>query len=219
MWLELGVRVACEGQKVGELKDVLIDPGANLLTHVAVDAKDGVKRLVPASAVESHGPGTHEAFLTCTIEELEALEPVRRFAYVQFGDEPEMDDGADVGVEDVVTPPAFTTDQFGTYGDPYQTVGIAYDRIPKGEVELSHSSEVLAAGDERVGRVAGVVVEDDRQLTHVVVEYGHLWGLREVAVPLASVERLATGSVVLRLSRPQVTALPAVRVRRLPSFL
>ena len=90
--------------------------------------------------------------------------------------------------------------------DPH--IAVLYDRIPKGEVELACSSEVLSADGDGIGHLAGFVVDDCEQVTHVVVECGHLFGRHEVAVPVADVTRVATDSVSLGLTKEEVHRLP-----------
>jgi hypothetical protein len=47
-----------------------------------------------------------------------------------------------------------------------------------------------------------------------VLERGHLWGRREVTIPIDAVETVETDKVTLRLSKDEVGALPSVHVHR-----
>ena len=94
--------------------------------------------------------------------------------------------------------------------DPH--VIVSYDRVPKGEVELRRKSAVISADGHGVGHVDGLVIDDaGGQLTHVVLEHGHLWGKREVTIPIADVEAVRTDEVVLGLTKDQVGALEHVK--------
>ena len=56
----------------------------------------------------------------------------------------------------------------------------------------------------------GLVIErDDRRVTHVLLQEGHLWGRKDVAIPIAAVESVDDG-VRLTLTKLQVQNLPAV---------
>jgi hypothetical protein len=69
----------------------------------------------------------------------------------------------------------------------------------------------LAGGgtpDDRLGHVDGFRVDGDDQITHVVLERGHLWGRREVTIPIGAVTRVNTDSVTVRLTKDEVAALP-----------
>ena len=60
----------------------------------------------------------------------------------------------------------------------------------------------------------GFVVDQAGHISHVVLERGHLWGRREVVIPIGAVERVETDEVVLTLSKDEVGALESHRVHR-----
>jgi hypothetical protein len=91
---------------------------------------------------------------------------------------------------------------------------MTYDRIPKGEVEIRRASDVTSADGDHLGHVDGFLVDGDDQITHVVLERGHLWGRREVSIPIGAVSRVHTDAVTVRLTKDEVAALPAIPVDR-----
>jgi hypothetical protein len=87
---------------------------------------------------------------------------------------------------------------------------VVYDRVPLGEVEV-HRGDKVTATDGQVGAVAGLVVHpDDHQVTHVLLEEGHLWGRRQVAIPIRRVS--AQDGLVVDLTLAEIRDLPAVGV-------
>jgi len=48
---------------------------------------------------------------------------------------------------------------------------------------------------------------DDHRVTHVLVREGHLWGRKEVAIPVSAVTSLDDG-IWLNLTKSQVEELP-----------
>jgi hypothetical protein len=90
---------------------------------------------------------------------------------------------------------------------------LRYDRIPIGEVEIRRASSVTSADGHHLGHVDGFIL-DGEQITHLVLEHGHLWGRREVVIPALAVARVETDEVVLTLSKDAVGALPSARVHR-----
>ena len=59
------------------------------------------------------------------------------------------------------------------------------DRVPEGEVEVRRGEHVHAT-DGEIGRVHGFVIDPtDHQLTHVLLDEGHLWGKKTVAIPIS----------------------------------
>jgi uncharacterized protein YrrD len=57
-----------------------------------------------------------------------------------------------------------------------------------------------------MGSVDGVVVGSDDEITHLLLERGHLWWRRELAVPADAVSQIKTDMVVLGVSKDQLGA-------------
>jgi hypothetical protein len=143
------------------------------------------------------------------------LAPVQEFAYLRLGEFPLDDPDWDVGIQDVLALPYY--DAFGFEPTPidYEPhVALTYDRIPKGEVEIRRSSAVNAHDGHHLGHVDGFIVDRDEQITHLVLEHGHLWERREVTIPIGAVARVETDAVTLSLSKDEVGALTPVPVHR-----
>jgi hypothetical protein len=47
-----------------------------------------------------------------------------------------------------------------------------------------------------------------------VLERGHLWGKRDVTIPIGSVTQIETDAVTVGLTKDEVGALPTVHVHR-----
>ena len=69
-----------------------------------------------------------------------------------------------------------------------------------------------------VGDVDGFLVDDDDQITHFVLERGHLWGRREVTVPIGSVAKVESDSVTVDLTKDEIGELPSHKIRRWVPF-
>ena len=150
--------------------------------------------------------------LDCTIEHVRRLEPVHEIAFLRLGQLPVEDPGWDVGALDVLGMPSYDSMSAPATGLEDRAVG--YDRIPKGDVEIRRSSPVTSSDGHHLGHVDGFVVDADELITHLVLERGHLWGRREVTVPIGAVAGVRTDAVGLSLSKDEVGALAAVPVRR-----
>jgi hypothetical protein len=206
--LDFGSPVSCSDGGVGELGDVLVDPGTRRLTHVVVLTSDGEARLAPTELLAGGGGGQDLA-LGCTAAEFGQLETIREFAYVDIGQLPEPDLESDVGVEDVLSVPYPDLGEFGGYvGEFDSSAAVTYDRIPKGTVEIRGSSVVLSADGHDLGSPEAVLVDDVGTITAVVLERGHLWGKRDVTIPVDAAATLETDLVTVGLSRDGVDALP-----------
>ena len=214
MRLELDKPVLCEEEEVGKLADLVVDPVAKRVTHLVVKPEHGVgsSHLVPIELVEP----TEQVggiVLTCSRAELEALPPVEEFTYLRLGDASTKDPEWDVGVSDVLALPYYDSTGLAGPVEAVGDMGVVYDRVPKGEVELRRSSRVMAANGDYIGDVDGFLVDDDH-ITHFVLERGHLWGRREVTVPIGAVSSVKSDVVTLSLSKDEIGALPSHRVHR-----
>jgi sporulation protein YlmC with PRC-barrel domain len=80
------------------------------------------------------------------------------------------------------------------------------DRVPVGEVEVRRGDHVHAT-DGSIGRVQGLVVDpSDHHVTHVLLDEGHLWGKKQVAIPIGAVKSVED-DVRLNLTKDQVREL------------
>jgi sporulation protein YlmC with PRC-barrel domain len=213
MRLELRQPVRCTDDVLGELADVVVDPVSRRVTHLIVQPphEHGLARLVPVELAEGVEGGP-EISLRCTTDDARRLAPVRESAYLRLGEAPVEDPDWDVGLEDVLALPYYPLDGPAEY---VEYAAVSYDRIPKGEVEIQRASAVYSADGHHLGHVDGLVIDGETQtITHLVLERGHLWGRRDVTIPIGSIASVDMDEVKLTLTRQDVGELPAVRVHR-----
>src|SRR5690242_5750228 len=215
MRFELDKPVLCEDDEVGTLADLVVDPVAKRVTHLVVKLRHGAgtSQLVPVELVEQ-SEQVGGIVLTCSRSELDALPPVQEFAYLRLGEVATGDPDWDVGVSDVLALPYYDSTGLAGSVDAVGDMGVVYDRVPKGEVEVRRASRVLSADGEYIGDVDGFLVDGDDHITHFVLERGHLWGRREVTVPIGAVESFESDVVTLTLSKDEVGKLPSHKVHR-----
>jgi uncharacterized protein YrrD len=220
MRLELGSPVNCRDGPFGELADVVIDPTKRRVTHLVVEphGDHGKARLVPielAHAEEGESPAISVGY---SLEEARRLELVEEYAYLRLGESPDLEPGWDIGVESVLAQPYYGYGPGPGYDtvpveyDPH--VSVTYDRVPKGEVEIRRASEVTSSDGHHLGKVDGFLVDDGDAITHFVLERGHLWGRREVTIPINALASVHTDAVALTLTKDEVEELPSVPVHR-----
>ena len=67
-----------------------------------------------------------------------------------------------------------------------------------------------------VGRVDEFLVdpENDDHITHIVLREGHLWGQKDVTIPISDIERIKENTVYLKIDKRKIEALPTIPVRR-----
>lgn len=210
----IGNDVSCSDGICGELTRVVVDPVAQTLTHLVVDPKHGQKmaRLVPVDLVES---AEQTIQLRCTTAEFDALEHAEETRFLpgatgQWGYEQGQ----------MISLPYYGLG-IGGMGVGGMGLGsmnaspqaITRDRVPVGEVGVRRGEQVHAT-DGDIGRVQGLVVDRaDHHVTHVLLEEGHLWGKKEVAIPIGAVTGVEDG-VRLSITKDEVGALPPVELDR-----
>jgi sporulation protein YlmC with PRC-barrel domain len=211
--LELGTAVHCTDGELGELADVVISPESMTVVDLVVRPRHaaGPARLVPIEAAEGSSWGEHVQ-LRCSKDEAAQFPAIQEAAAMRMGEFPAGDSEWDVGVQDAMAvPTASSMDMSPTLGGLDPLMEVTYDRIPKGKIELRHKSAVVSSDGHVVGRIDAFVVDGDA-ITHVILERGHLWGKRDVTIPIASLATVKTDEVVLGISADDVGRLPSVRL-------
>jgi sporulation protein YlmC with PRC-barrel domain len=222
MRLDLGNPVQCSDGAFGELADIVIDPTTGRVTHLVVQPHDhhDQARLVPVALAHAGEETGATVRLECTIAELDRLEPIQRTDYLRLGEFPIVDGDWNIGIQEVYALPYYGSFAPGGIatgmgpGDLDPHVTITYDRVPKGEVEVRRSSAVTSSDGDHLGHVDGFVVDGEDHVAHFVLEHGHLWGKREITIPIAAVDRIENDEVILSLSTDEVGALKSVGVHR-----
>lgn len=202
----------------GQVADIVIDPVHGRLTHLVVKPSGRAAHLVPIDAVVS---SDDRVVLSWTAEQLEAAEQVESADFLEMRSWPHLQDGWDVGIVRVLAWPYYVADDVdlgpvdaagGPTGELRSTT--EFDRIPRGAAEIRRESPVTSSDGEVVGHVDGLLVDADRRVTHLVLQRGHLWGRREVTIPVDDVDKVETDAVRLRVTREAVGAFPSVRFHR-----
>jgi sporulation protein YlmC with PRC-barrel domain len=199
----IGTDVACSDGKCGQLRRVVLDPVARTLTHLVVESgrPRGIDRLVPIDLVV---PAAEEITLRCTMVEFDALEDAEE-THVLPGA------GGPPGYEQAPPYYGLATDSMGmgSLGMSTGPLVITLDRLPEGKVEVQRGEHVHAT-DGEIGRVQGLVVDpSDQRVTHVLLDEGHLWGEKRVAIPIGAVADVDDG-IRLALTKDQVRDLPPI---------
>ena len=196
----IGAEVSCADGACGKLSRVVVDPVARVVTHLIVEPRRGHEsaRLVPLDLVDS---AAGEIRVNCTSAEFDSLDSAEETRFIEGGT-----DVPNYRPTDVVSWPY--------YGYRGARGGlVTSDAIPVGEVEIRRGEHVHAT-DGPMGQVEGLVVDpDSHRVTHVLLQEGHLWGRKDVAIPISTVTRVAD-RIEVSLSKQQVQDLPPVHTDR-----
>lgn len=204
----IGAGVSCADGACGEVTRVVINPVTRELTHLVVEpaGRQGLGRLVPLELAET---ADGEIRLRCTIAEFERLDAAEETQFV-----PGTRGYEAYGPEQVLSWPWLSLG--GSTGVEGEMVGgvsetVTYDAIPMGEVAVRRGDRVHAT-DGEIGHVEGLVVDPrNHHVTHVLLQEGHLWGRKEVAIPIGAVTGADDG-IRLSLTKDAVRDLPPVDI-------
>lgn len=197
---KIGARVDATDGRCGRLTRVIFDPVAGSLTHLVVerahDEESG--RLVPVDLVV--GVQDDLIRLNCTKQQFEQL---------------------DAAEDEQFLPADVTAYGYGNHAATWPYYGLAtplrhnrddpipLDRVPPGSVEIRRGDPVRAR-DGLIGAVQGLVIDPaDHHVTHVLLKEGHVWGRKQVAIPIGAADR-ERNEVKVDLTKDEIEALPPV---------
>jgi uncharacterized membrane protein/sporulation protein YlmC with PRC-barrel domain len=196
--IPLNAKVECSDGVCGESTHVVGDPTTHRLTYVVVREKHGdqKERLVPLERVVK--TTSKLIRLDCSADELAAMEPFSTQQLIEL---------------------ASTESSEASFVLPYAILDagpalVEYEHIPPGQLAVRRGTGVEAS-DGWIGRVAELAIDPKSgEITHLLLGEGHLWGKKEVALPISAIDRIFDEVVYLKLDKQSVEKLPAIPVRR-----
>jgi sporulation protein YlmC with PRC-barrel domain len=201
--IPIHAKIECTDGDCGKSTNVIVNPVNHQVTHIVIEDKslsDNPTRLVPVSKFSS--TAQDQVTLSCTKEELAKM-PV--FIVSNFIQE---------------SAPGMAYQSGAAYTFPYVINDTAYAsvkerNIPLGELAL-YSGMWIEAKDSKVGKLDELVLDKDSgEITHLLMREGHLWGKKDVAILISSVDYCDGKSIYLNIDTTTVKALPALPVKRL----
>jgi uncharacterized membrane protein len=193
--------INCTDGECGKTDAVIIDPLSKKITHIIVKGKDIPEgRLVGISEMKET---TEEAiFLNLSIAELYETEAFTETQYVK----------TDVPV-DV---------NYDIYNLPYvqpmstETIEVPIDKelIPPGELAI-HRGTPVEAKEGYIGDIGEFLIDPDSgKISHIVLLKGHLWGRKEVSLPISVIDQVLHNTVYLKLEKKSIEMLPEIPIHR-----
>jgi sporulation protein YlmC with PRC-barrel domain len=199
MDISINAKVSCLDGPCGQSILVIMKPTTQEITHVVIsnESMPLTEYLVTIDHIAESTPGNIR--LNCSLEELTKM-PV--FARSQF----------------------IPSDLIGFAGSsymmwPYYFPITAYitpeqEHIPVGELAIRRGAGVEAT-DGHVGHVDEFLINPENDhISHLVLREGHLWGRKDVTIPMSQIERFADNTVYLKLSKQEIETLPSIPVQR-----
>ena len=204
-----GASAHCSDGHCGKLTRTIFDPARRTVTHLVIQPRHHATggRLVPIELADSAGG---EIGLDCTLAEFDRFDPAEEIELVEgvdyaggYGPDAVVGYG-DVGSMGVG---ASATGMGIGMSLGHQPPTVISDNVPEGEGQVTRHDHVHAA-DGLIGELNGFVVDPgDHRVTHILLREGHLWGRREIAIPVGVVTS-ADPVIRLNITKKQVEELP-----------
>jgi len=204
----IGAEASASDGVCGEVSRLVMDPVALTVTHLVIEPKHrrDSGRLVPVHLVDTT---TGQIRLRCTTAEFDKLDPAEEVDQVEG-----LDYGGGYGQAEAVQGYGGMGGIGATgmgigMGVGHNTPVVVQDVVPLGEVDVQRGESVHAL-DGEIGKVQGFLVDpDDNRVTHILLQEGHLWGRKEVSIPISAVTGVDAG-IRLNITKKQVEDLPPV---------
>jgi hypothetical protein len=188
---------------------VVVNPISRVVTHIVVEPKhrQGLGRLVPLGLVDT---SSGQISLRCSLAEFEQLDSAEETEFI-----PGSGGYAAYGPEQVLSWPYYGLG--GAAGVQGETVApisqtVTYDAVPLGEVAVRRGDPVHAT-DGDIGHVQGLVIDPrSHGVTHVLLKEGHLWGRKEVSIPIGAVGSVDDDGIRLTITKQEVEDLSPVDI-------
>jgi sporulation protein YlmC with PRC-barrel domain len=194
MDIPIDVEVFCTDGKCGRSTGVVLKPNTEEVTHLIIKEKEAPheKVMIPVQAVTATTPDSIN--LSYTLGKMAQMQPFIETEYVKLNI------------------PRYAGGLYSMAGDFYpESEVFPVDRktTPAGELALLRGAQVEAT-DGHVGRVDELLVdpEDDR-ITHLVLREGHLWGKKDVTIPVSEIDSIEEDIVHLKIDKRTIGSLPA----------
>ena len=202
----IGADASCTDGVCGEVTRVIVNPVVRAVTHLVVEPKHRhySGRLVPLDLIDAT---TGEIRLRCTLAEFEKLDPAEETQFL-----PGTPGYPGYDPEQVAFMPYYGMAPGMGGAGAYVPTTVTYNAVPLDEVEVRRGEHVHAT-DGHIGKVQGLVIDPkNHHVTHVLLQEGHLWGRKEVAIPIGAVISVDDG-IRLNITKQQVQDLPPVDIQ------
>lgn len=199
MDIPMDAKVFCTDGFCGRSTRVVLKPETEEVTHLVVKEKESPHEeiLMPVTAVTATTPDSIN--LSYTRDKLAKLQPFIETEYVK------------------VDIPRYVGGVYAIKAYPHlesEVLTVKHKLTPAGELALSRGARVEAT-DGRVGRVDEFLIDPENDhITHIVLRKGHLWGQRDVSIPVSEIERVEENTIRLKIDKHKIETLPTIPVRR-----
>jgi len=192
MDLHLNAHVECTDGRVGHLENIILNPNVERVTYLVIRGNDlqNTERIVPEKLVKE---ATKEAvYLSISKERFKRMKPFIQEEYIP---------------SNIML---YMADMAGWHMGTPADVWVEHEAVPAGGT-LVHKGSKIFATDGPIGRVDDFLVERKTgRITHLILLEGHLWGKKDIWVPVTLIDRYQNGEIYLNIDKKSVEELPVI---------
>ena len=212
MEIPLNAQVECTDGEFGKSIYVLINPVIDTVTDVVVKANipPHTEYIVPIEFVI--GTIADRIQLRCSQSELQNMEPFYKTTFIEEK-MPEKAHSYGIGAY------GMGTFYYLPYTVPERNtlVQVSSRQVPLGKLSVRRGARVKAK-DGYVGNVDEFVVnKENSYITHLVMRENHLFGKKDVIIPLSAIKNMDTSfgdTVFLNIDKQEIDTLPTFPLHR-----
>jgi sporulation protein YlmC with PRC-barrel domain len=201
MDIPINAKVYCQDKFCGFAKGVILNPEKDVVTHVVVKESQNshAERLVPIDMIDASLAGNIHLKLDTTM--LQNLPPLYDVQYIQ------------------TTVPHFIEVSDMTFMKPVavpekKIIEEKIYHIPMNELPVTRGTRVFSADGYAIGAVDEFLVDQNgSHVAHLVLREEHIFGAKDVFIPVAEIETINESSIHLKLDKENIEQLPAIPVR------
>ena len=198
MDISINAKVSCSDGPCGRPTRVILKPTTKAITHLVVSNESFPETDYLVSIDHIVESNADQIRLNCSLEELSKM-PI--FNQIQF----------------------VPSELAGFIGGlflmwPYYSPAGSHiinekDNIPADELAVRRGSRGEAT-DGDVGRVDEFLINPDNdRITHLVVHEGHLWGQKDITIPIGLIDHFTGTTIYLKLNKQEIEKLPRIPVQ------
>ena len=195
MDMHLNAHVECLDGRIGRLENIILNPKTERVTYLVVRGNDlqNTERLVPERLVKEASHDT--VFLSISKDKFEGMKNFIQEEYIPSNITLYM---AEQAGWDMGTPAA---------------VFVEHEAVPAGGL-IVHKGAKVFAKDGHAGKVDDFLVEKKTgRITHLILLEGHLWGKKDISIPVNQIDRYEDGNIYLKIDKSGVEALPVIDIK------
>ncbi len=197
MDVPIDAEVDCTDGPCGQVTHIVLFPGTEQVTHLVVreHSLTNADHLVPVELVSESSPERIQ--IQCSKDKLSSM---------------------DGFIQDEFIPMSMPSPSYMLWPASIMetaVVTLEHEKVPQGEVAIDHRCRVETR-DGHVGRVDELLIDQATgRITHLVLREGHLWGQKDVTIPVEQIDRIEDGKIFLKMNKEDLEKLPKTNIHKL----